>query len=110
MIILHDLEKVKSDWEHIETMMGFLRPTVHEMSVASGAWYRDRFVSVADASPFLVFWPYHVLTVLHRVPIDQIEGVEMIMRLMQEKLSIMSRRWLLGGKNSSILNELNADF
>ena len=72
---------------------------MHEMSQASGAWYRDRFVSVGDASPFLVFWPYHVITVLHRMPLEQNRNVEMMAKLMQEKLAIVSRRWLLGGED-----------
>jgi hypothetical protein len=109
LIILHDPKDVRDDWAHIETMMTYLRPTVHEMSAASGAWMRNRYFSIADASPFLVFWPYHIITILHRLRWEYSEESERIMALMQGKLSIMSKRWLLGGTESHFLQKIRAD-
>lgn len=98
LIILHDPTDTRNDWDHVESIMQYMECTLTEMSAASGVWFRNRFVSLSNASPFLVFWPYHVMTVINRLPWQQNAEAERIMRLMLEKLRLMSKRWLLGGE------------
>jgi hypothetical protein len=80
--------------------MLFLRPVVSEMTWASGVWFGDRLVNVADASPFLIFWAYQAITVYRRLEVHYGEEPREHMLLMREKLGIMSRRWKAGGETS----------
>lgn len=82
----------------ISVLMAFLDPVIRHMAAATGTWFQNRFISIADASPFLVFWPYHIMSVLLQAQRHHNIEYQHVMVLMQEKLRIMSGRWLLGGR------------
>jgi hypothetical protein len=100
-ITLHDPEGKRTDREHFDMAMAFLRPVINEMSWASGVWFGERLVHVSDASPFLLFWAYQAMTIYRRLEGYYGEEVQQHKSLMQEKLIIMSKRWKAGGKNIS---------
>jgi len=56
---------------------------------------------VSDASPFLLFWAYQAMTIYRRLEGYYGEEVQRHKSLMQEKLIIMSKRWMAGGMNFS---------
>lgn len=67
------------------------------MSWASGVWFGERLITVADASPFLLFWAYQSIKIYRRMEAQYNEEVQQHKALMEEKLRIMSRRWQAGG-------------
>jgi hypothetical protein len=97
LITLHDHEGKRTDQEHFDMTMAFLRPVVEDMTWASGVWFGDRLVSIADASPFLLFWAYQAITIYRRLEGHYGEKVQQHMLLMKEKLRVMSLRWKAGG-------------
>jgi hypothetical protein len=83
--------------------VGFLRPVVSEMTLASRVWYGERLVDASDASPFLLFWAYQAVTIYHRLERYYGDEVQQYKLFMKEKLRLMSRRWKAGGMDFSPL-------
>jgi hypothetical protein len=97
LITLHDPEANRTDFEHFEMAMTFLRPVVDQMAWASGVWFGERLVNLSDASPLLIFWAYQAITIYHRLEGQYGNEVQQHLLLMKEKLKIMSQRWKAGG-------------
>jgi hypothetical protein len=78
--------------------MAFLKPIANEMTWQTGVWYGNHLISVFDASPFLLFWPYQAITIYRRLEQHYGEEGQQHKALMEEKLRIMARRWKGGGQ------------
>jgi hypothetical protein len=57
-----------------------------------------RLVSIEDASPVLLFWAYQAVTIYRQLLPQHGEEVLQPLLLMNNKLQIMSQRWLAGRK------------
>ncbi|KAF1982763.1 hypothetical protein K402DRAFT_437571 [Aulographum hederae CBS 113979] len=99
LFALHDPDAKRADPEYMDFAISLLKPVVHEMTWASGIWFHERLVSVADASPLLLFWAFQAITLYCRLEGQYGYEVEQHMLLMREKLRIMSLRWKAGGMN-----------
>jgi len=78
----------------------FLEPVVGEMAWATSVWFNDHLISVADASPLLLFWAYQSITIYRRLERTYGNEVQQCTLLMMEKLKLMSLRWQAGGNYS----------
>ncbi|KAF2673857.1 hypothetical protein BT63DRAFT_168588 [Microthyrium microscopicum] len=103
LIALHDPDAKRADSEYFDLTMEFLKPVVNEMTWASGVWFNDRLVSIADASPFLLFWAYQAITIYRRLEGQYGYEAQQHMLLMNEKLRVMSLRWKAGEAYLQIL-------
>jgi hypothetical protein len=85
------------DREQLELATSLLKPVIEDMTWASGVWFSNRLITVADASPFLMFWAYQAITTYRRLEEVYGKAVNHHMLLMKEKLRLMSQRWKSGG-------------
>jgi hypothetical protein len=97
LIALHDPESARSDLDHFNMAMDFLRPVVNDMSWASGIWFGERHIDISDASPFLLIWSYQAITIYRRLETLYGDEVQQHMSLMEEKLRLQAGRWQAGG-------------
>jgi hypothetical protein len=98
LIALHDPDRLRPDSFVHELVTGILKPVADAMANETAILLMGRLVSINDASPLLLFWAYQAATIYRQLLPIHGENLLQPLFLMNNKLQIMSQRWLAGRK------------